>query len=124
MGESQSQAGCLGEKQNLLPLLEMEPQFQRCQDYSVHTTLTTQKYRDFKNFNMPLEANSSYTHSSQIYFTVIHNLTTNDESGRAEQHQTHDGCSSPTVPSFMPSLVIRVHRRFEPPISKYSPLLK
>lgn len=51
-------------------------------------------------------------------------LTTNDESGRAAQHQTHDGCSSPTVPSLIPSLVIKVQSRFDPPISKYSPLLK
>jgi hypothetical protein len=27
-----------------------------------------------------------------ISFTVIHNLTTNDESGRAEQHKTLDAC--------------------------------
>lgn len=114
----------LREKQNLLPMPETEPPFQRRQDYSVHTTMTTPKYRDFKNFNMPLEANLSFTYSSETDFTVIYYLTTNDESGRAEQHQTHDGCSSPTVPSFMPSLVIKVQSRFEPPISKYSPLLK
>jgi hypothetical protein len=51
-------------------------------------------------------------------------LTTNDESGRAAQHQTQDGCSPPTVPNLIPSLVIKVQSRFEPPISKYSPLLK